>query len=160
MKKGLIGKIIISIILAIFSMGFSYVITSNLDKHLFMPIDLLITFEDTKEFTLETTKSLEKEEALTFYPYAFKIENRGTEANYQILLEDVEIKNITRDNLNYVLMKDKKEVKSGSLKNLDNNVLYETKILEEDITLYQLYIYVTKESDDVIYTYQIKVVSN
>ena len=160
MKKGLIGKLVVVIILAILSFFISYYVTSFLDRNLFKPIDLLITFEDTKDFTLENTNKMTKEEALLIYPYTFEIKNNGASVDYQIILEDLKKENISRDDLEFILVRDGKEVKSGNLLYLKNNIIYKTNILEDEVSKYQLYVYVTSNKEEIYYQYQIKVMTD
>ena len=57
MKKNGTGKIIGFIGLCVFIAGISYLLTQYLDKNLYLNTELLVTFEDTKEFMLENTKN-------------------------------------------------------------------------------------------------------
>lgn len=158
MKRLLIGKIIGFIGLILFVMGLSYIVTSYLEKDKYEDINLLITFEDTKYFELENTSFLEKDEVIKTYPYIFEIENKGkSSVNYQIEITDLEISNLTREDLNYILMLDSEEVKTGTLSEIDNNILYSFKIKSKNNEKYKLYIYLNKEKEDVSYKYSLEV---
>ena len=50
-----------------------------------------------------------------------------------------------------------KEVKEGNLKDLKDNILYETKIGKKKTDTYKLYVYLTKDIEDIDYTYTIVV---
>lgn len=158
MKRLLIGKIIGFIGLILFVMGLSYIVTSYLEKDKYEDINLLVTFEDTKYFELENTSFLEKDEVIKTYPYIFEIENKGkTSVDYQIEITDLEISNLTREDLNYILMLDSEEVKTGTLSEIDNNILYSSKIKSKNNEKYKLYIYLNKEKEDVSYKYSLEV---
>ena len=160
MKRLLIGKIIGFIGLILFVMGLSYIVTSYLEKDKYEDINLLVTFEDTKYFELENTSFLEKDEVIKTYPYIFEIENKGkTSVDYQIEITDLEISNLTREDLNYILMLDSEEVKTGTLSEIDNNILYSSKIKSKNNEKYKLYIYLNKEKEDVSYKYSLEVKS-
>lgn len=158
MKRLLIGKIIGFIGLILFVMVLSYVVTLYLEKDKFEDINLLVTFEDTKYFELENTSFLEKEEVSKTYPYIFEIENKGiTSVNYQIEITDLEISNLTREDLDYILILDSEEVKTGTLSEIDNNILYSSNIKTKKTGTYKLYIYLNKEKEDVSYKYSLEV---
>jgi len=159
-KRLLIGKIIGFVGICLFAMGISYLVTYYLEKESFQDIKLLITFEDTKTFELENTNKLEKEAALKTYPYIFTIENQGKTTDYTITLEDVEIKNLSRQNLNYILLEDDKEVKEGLLSELEDDVLYQSSILKNKEKNYKLYIYLNEELESINYEYKIMINSS
>ena len=152
MKKLLIGKIIGIIGICLLAMGISYTITYYYDKVNYKNTNVLVTFEDTKEFTIPS-KKLDKENVLKTYPYIFKVENKeSSKVNYQIKI------NTSLKDLNYVLYLDDKEIKDGNIENLDNNILYENTIFGKKESLYKLYVYSNKDLEDDV-TYSIEVIS-
>lgn len=158
-KRLLIVKIIGFIGILLFVIGISYVFTFYLEKEKFNNINLEITFEDTKEFSLENTKLLTYEETLQTYPYIFEVLNKGKSlVNYQIKIKDEET-NITRNDLEYILFLNDKEVKKGNLSELDSDILYENKIKNKKKDTYKLYVYLNKEIDEVIYKYSLEMIS-
>ena len=125
-KRLLIGKIIGFIGIIIFAMGISYIITFYSERKKYQDINLLVTFEDTKTFKIE--KLQDKELTLKTYPYKFTVKNKNkSNISYKIKIKDVNL-DIKRNDLNYVLLKNDKQVKEDSFKNLNNNYLYIDKI--------------------------------
>lgn len=158
MKKGiLVGKIIGVILLCIFVAGMTYVVTRYLEAARYSDINLLVTFEDTKEFTLENTKKLTKEEALLTYPYIFTVENKGSrKADFEIKLTDSFEKNVTRDKLNYIIMKGDKELVSGKLSEIPkDNIFYTNSVEAKKTDTYKIYIYLVEDIKDASYTYSL-----
>lgn len=155
MKK--IGKLIGFIGLCVFIAGISYVLTKNLDKNLYLNTNLEITFEDSKEFSLENTNKLTKEEALKTYPNTFKVENKSLKkVQYDVIFK--EIKNNIKDyDLNYILYLNDKEVKEGKIKDLEDDILYNNTISIKRTDTYKLYLYLTDEIEEVTYNYTIKI---
>lgn len=154
MKK--FGKIIGVIGLCLFAVGVSYFFTQYLDKNLYLNTELQVTFEDTKEFALENKNKLSKEEAIKEYPNTILVENKSLKnVDYTISIDNKKTDNL--DSLNYVLYLNDKEVKEGNLKDLKDNLLYETKIEKKKTDTYKLYVYLTKEIKDIDYTYSIVV---
>ncbi len=158
-KRILVGKIIGVIGLCIFAMGMSYIVTRSVEKARYSDINLLVTFEDTEEFTLENTKKLTKDEALETYPYIFTIENKSKrEASFNIVLDDNRENNVARDSLQYIIMKDDKEIVSGDLKSIAlDNIIGSGKIKENSKETYKVYIYLTEDIKDASYTYALKI---
>ncbi len=148
MKKNRIGKIIGFIGLCIFLVGVSYMVTSYLDKNLYLNTNLEVTFEDTKDFSLENTKKLTKEEALKEYPNIIKVENKSLKkVNYQVELVLKE-EGISKEKVHYVLYLNDKEIKEGTLDKLEKNILYNTNIGIKKIDTYKLYLYLEEDSSD------------
>ncbi|MBQ8472328.1 MAG: hypothetical protein IJ501_02365 [Bacilli bacterium] len=160
MKRILIGKIIGTLGLILFTTGLSYLITYQLDRDKFQDINILVTFEDSKEFTLENLNKLDKESAMLTYPYIFEVKNEGkSKTSYKIKIKNLELNNLEKENLNYILIKNDLEVKSGSLIDLEDNLLYNTNILKKEIDIYKLYIYLNQEIEDVSCKYSLIVES-
>lgn len=160
-KRLLIGKIIGLIGILSFTIGISYILTYQLEKTKFEDVKLLVTFEDTKEFLLENTNFLTREEALETYPYIFSIKNNGKSiVNYEIKIKDKEISNLERSDLNYMIFLNDEEIKTGKLSELKDNVLYESKIKNKKTDIYKLYIYINKEISDAKYKYSLEIISN
>lgn len=160
-RRLLIGKIIGLIGIICFTMGISYVLTYELDKSKFEDIKLLVTFEDTKKFSLENTSFLTHDEALKTYPYIFSVKNNGKSlVNYEIRIKDKEISNLERNNLNYILFLNDKEIKKGELDEIKDNILYDNRIKTKKTDIYKLYIYVNKEIKDAKYKYSLEIISN
>ena len=91
---------------------------------------------------------MDKEKALKEWPYIMEVNNTGGgKGLYQILLTDVETSTIKRDDLDYVLLLDDKEVSNGNLGDIKNNVLYTGEILGNTKQKYKLYIWVIKEQE-------------
>ena len=158
-KKLLIGKIIGFVGLLIFTVGLSYTITYYLDKSLYNDINLLVTFEDTKTFTISNTNYLNLEEALETYPYIFKVKNKNEKTEFNILIEDVNYKNVDRSNLNFILYKNNEVVKKGILGEIEDNILYKANISKNKTDTYKLFVYLNEELEDVEYEYLIKIES-
>ena len=160
-KRLLIGKIIGLIGILSFTIGISYILTYQLEKTKFEDVKLLVTFEDTKEFSLENTNILEKEEALETYPYIFSVKNNGKSlVDYQIKIKNKEISNLEKSDLSYILFLNDDEVKTGKLDELKDNILYNSKIKNKKTDIYKLYIYLNKEIKDVSYKYSLEIISN
>lgn len=87
-------------------------------------------------------------------PYKFSVRNAGTKSsNYELLIEDVIEKNVknkllSRKYLNYELLLDNKVVKSGSLSDINNNVIDKRKIEKDQIYNYGLRIWITGSATD------------
>ena len=139
---------------------FRYFVTYHLARDKYEDINLLVTFEDYEYFELENASYQEKEDAIKNYPYVFEINNDGKSlVSYQIEITDLEIKNVKREDLNYILVLDDVEVKSGTLSEIKNNVLYSSSIKSKKNGTYKLYIYLNKEKEEVSYKYSLKIVS-
>lgn len=158
-KRLLIGRIIGFIGICIFAMGLSYTVTYYMDKVLYEDISLLVTFEDTETFKLENTSKLEKTEALNTYPYIFSIENNGLgSVTYQIKIQE-DVSNVEKNLLSYILYLNDEEVKEGLLSDLEDDVLYTSKIKAKQTATYKLYIYLNEEKDDVSFEYSLEIES-
>lgn len=154
MKK--FGKIIGFIGICLFAVGASYFLTQYLDKNLYLNTELEVTLEDSKEFSLESKEKLTKEEAIKIYPNTIKVENKSLKkVDYTLSIDNKKTDNL--DALSYVLYLNDEEVKSGDLKDLKDNLLYETKIGMKKTDTYKLYIYLNKDIEDIDYTYSIVV---
>ena len=154
MKK--FGKIIGFIGICLFAVGASYFLTQYLDKNLYLNTELEVTLEDTEEFSLESKETLTKEEAIKIYPNTIKVENKSLKkVDYTLSIDNKKTDNL--DALSYVLYLNDKEVKAGDLKDLKDNLLYETKVGMKKTDTYKLYIYLSKDVEDIDYTYSIVV---
>ncbi len=140
-----------------FLVGFvSYKISNKLVGN----VDIKITFDDSKTFTLENVNKISKEEALKNWPYIFKLENTSSrEADYQLIISDVS-GNIKRNSLSYVLVRDDQELDSGKLDTIKDNILYQGHVDGKQVQNYKLYVYVNKTLDEKIeelsYEYKIE----
>ena len=160
-KRLLIGKIIGLIGILSFTIGISYVLTYHLDKSKFQDINLLVTFEDTEEFSLENTNFLTYDDVIKTYPYIFEVKNNEKNSvKYEIKIKDKEISKIERNDLSYILFLNDKEIKKGNLSELNNSILYSNEIKGKKIDIYKLYIYLNKEISDVSYKYSLEIISN
>jgi len=157
-KRNKIGKIILVIIICLIMVGVGYIGTKYLDKNLYLNTNLLVTFEDTKEFNLESTKVFDKESATSIYPNKITIENKSLKkVKYNLVLTKID-SNIDEDNLEYILYLNDKEVKSGKISSI-KDILYTTDIGIKKKDYYKLYIYLTKETSDPKYNYKLEVTS-
>ena len=155
-KRVLIGKIIGFLGICIFAMGMSYVVTHYYEKEKYANINLIATFEDNKEFTLENVEKLNHDDALKTYPYIFTLENKGKyNVKFDLKLED----DGDRNNLDYIIIKNDKEIKSGSLDSLKNDILLNSSISKKQTDTYKIYIYYTEKLEDASYTYSLKVIT-
>lgn len=166
MKKNKIGKKILKIVLVIILslvMGvIAYKGSFYLDKifKYYGKAEIKVTFDDTKSYVIPNVSNSNKEEALETWPYMFTIENEGNRKGlYQIIIKDMETSTIARTNLQYVLMMDDKEVATGNLDAITNDILYTGDINKDSSQRYKLYIWVTDhetndEKEDV-YEYQL-----
>ncbi len=156
MKRVSVGKFIGFIGLCIFVVGISYIVTKYLDKNLYLNTNLLVTFEDTREFTIENMNKMSKEEAEKEYPNKFTVENKSLKnVEYTILLK--EISPSSKEKINYILYLNDKEVKEGKLSEIDD-VLYTTSISLKKTDTYKLYLYY-RETDDSEFKYSIEITS-
>lgn len=153
MKK-IIGVIFLCLIVGVVSYFGTYYL-DQLKKS--GDINITVTFDDTKTYVIPSTKKMSKEEALKEWPYIMEIENSlDGKGLYQIKITDTEGSTITRNQLEYSLYLDEKEVASGKLSQIKDNVLYTGEINGKIKQKYKLYIWVTSdvEKDD-IYEYQL-----
>lgn len=152
-----LSKIIGFIGICIFVAGVSYIFTKYLDKNLYLNTNILVTFEDTKEFSLESTEKLTKEEALKVYPNTFKVENKSLKLiKYSVIYEEKE-SNLEEDDLSYILYLNNKEIKDGKISDLKDNLLYNGSIKMKKTDVFKLYLYLNNEKDEVKYNYTIKI---
>ena len=154
----LVGKIIGIIGLCTLAAGIGFIVTKYLDKNLYLDTNLLVKFEDFKEFNLESTDVLDREEALKTYPNKFSVENKGLKGvKYSIILKEKEC-NVSKNNLSFILYLNDKEVKSGKILELDE-VLYSNTLGLKKTDNYKLYIYLTEKEEDPKFTYTLEVKS-
>ena len=154
MKKNKIGKLILFVGICLFMVGVGYLVTKYLDKNMYLNTNLLITFEDTKEFNLESLEVHTKETALDIYPNKFTVESLKS-VKYNIVLTTIDT-NIEDENLEYILYLNDEEVKSGKLKDIEDT-LYTSNIGLKNKDYYKLYIYLTEEVEEPNYNYKIEV---
>ena len=144
MKK-IIGVILLCLIVGVVAY-FGTLLLDNIRRG--GDVNVTVTFDDTKTFKLETISKMDKEKALKEWPYMIEVDNTGSgKGLYQIIITDVETSTIKRDKLDYVLCLDDKEVSSGKLKDVKDNILYTGEILGKTKQKYKLYIWVTDEVD-------------
>ena len=159
MEGKTIGKIILVLGICSFMVGIGYVVTKYLDKNMYLNTNLLVTFEDTKEFNLESDDVYTKENALDIYPNKFIVENKSLKGvKYEVVLKEIDT-NIETENLEYILYLNDKEVKSGKISDI-KDVLYTSNIGLKKKDYYKLYIYLTKEVKEPIYNYKLEVTSS
>ncbi len=109
-------------------------------------VNVTVTFDDTETFKIESIVKMDKETALKEWPYIMEVENSGTgKGLYQIIITDVLTSTIKRDVLDYSLYLEDKEVVSGKLKDIKDNILYTGEIEGKTKQKYKLYIWVTSE---------------
>ena len=157
MKK--IGKIILFIGICLFMVGLGYIVTKYLDKNMYLNTNLLITFEDTKEFNLESTEVYDKESATNVYPNKFNVQNNSLKnVKYNVILKEID-SNVDKDKLGYILYLNDKEVKDGNISDI-KDILYTTNINIKKKDYYKLYIYLKEKVSDPIFNYKLEVTSN
>lgn len=157
MKK--IGKIILVIGICLFMVGLGYIVTKYLDKNMYLNTNLLITFEDTKEFNLESTEVYDKESATNIYPNKFNVQNNSLKSvKYNVILKEIG-SNVDKDKLGYILYLNDKEVKDGNISDI-KDILYTTNINIKKKDYYKLYIYLKEKVSDPIFNYKLEVTSN
>lgn len=159
MKKGKL--IIIGVILGILSGVIGYFGTLYLDKlRKGGEVNVSVTYEDVEEFKLENNKKLNKDEALKEWPYIFHMENKGdAKGLYQIKIIDSSDNTIKREDLSFVLMLDDKEIKSGKLNELKEDILYTGEIESSIKQDFKLYVWSNKDyQEEDIYKYKLDIV--
>lgn len=121
-------------------------------------VKVTVTFDDTESYVIPSVKKMTKEDALKEWPYIMNVENTGSgKGLFQIIITDVDTTTIKRDNLEYTLHLDDKEISSGILSNIKNNVLYTGEIEGNTKQKYMLYIWVTTEVDEKsVYEYKLE----
>lgn len=154
MKK-IIGVILLCIAIGV-GAYFGTLYLDNLRKD--GNVNVTVTFDDTETFTLETIEKMDKAKALKEWPYIINVENTGTgKGLYQIIISDTEKSTIKRDKLDYALQLNDKEVTSGKLKDLKDNILYTGEIEGKTKQNYKLFIWVTEEVEkESIYEYKLE----
>ncbi len=153
-----IGKIIGIILLCIFVMGISYVVSMYVDKNKYGDINLNVTFEDTEEFKLENTNKQTKEEALKNYPYIFTLENKSlANLDFDLVIDDKLSEGLDRSSLDYIILVNDKEIASGTLNDIKDNILLKNKIERKKKDTYKVYIYFNEEVTNSEYSYSLKV---
>ena len=159
MKKKIM-IIIMSIVLCMISGVLAYYITLKIDMaRKGGSVDLKVTFDDTESYVIPSIKKMNKEEALKEWPYKITVNNSGTAKGlYQILIEDVS-DSIKREDLDYVLYLDEKEIKEGHLKDINDNLLYTYEINANTTQKYDLYIWSSVDQKDES-TYEYKLTFN
>lgn len=155
--KSMVRIIVVIILCAIFGVGayFGTLAIDNLSRG--GDVKMTVTFDDTETYIMPNNKKLDKSEALKEWPYIMEVKNDGNgKALYQIIIEDVKENTIKRDSLEYVLMLNDKEITSGKLKDIKENILYTGEIDGKTSQKYKLYIWSTEEfKDDDKYEYKL-----
>ena len=153
-----VGKIIGVILLCIFVVGISYVVSLYVDKNKYGDINVIATFEDTEEFKLENLDKETKEEALKNYPYIFTLENKSlANLDFDLTIEDKLSEGLDRSSLDYIILVNDKEVASGTLSDIKDNVLLKNSISRKKKDTYKVYIYFNEKLENVEYSYSLKV---
>ena len=153
-----IGKIIGIILLCIFAMGITYVVSKYVDASRYGSINIDVTFEDSKEFSLENKDQQTKTEALKDYPYIFTIENKSlANLDFDLVLEDKLSEGIDRSSLDYIVLVNDKEIASGNLDSIKDNILLKNKINRKTKDTYKVYIYFNEKLNKPEYSYSLKV---
>ena len=151
-------KFLLVIIICIAMVFVGYFVTKYLDKNHYLSTNLLVTFEDTKEFTLESDEVLTKEKALNIYPNKFTVENKSLKTvKYDVKL--ITDSKIDKEKLAYILYLNDEEIQSGKLSDI-KDVLYTNNIKTLKKDYYKLYIYLTEKVSDTNFTYKLEVTSN
>ena len=158
MKKK-VKLIIITIILCIVTFIMGYYVTLTIDNaKIGDNVNIKVTYEDTDKASILSIKKMTKDEALKEWPYIFHIENTGSDKGlFQIIIKGEDSNNINDSDLEYILEESEKEVSSGNLSSIKNNILYEGKIDGIEKKEYKLYIYSNKDlEDDSVFEYTLK----
>ena len=112
-------------------------------------VNLTVTFDDTESYVIPSVKKMTKEEALKEWPYIMEVDNSGNgKGLYQLIITDVDTSTIKRDNLEYILELDDKEVSNGKLSTIKNNILYTGEIEGNTKQKFKLFIWVVSEVDE------------
>jgi len=115
-------------------------------------VNVTVTFDDTESYVIPSTKKMNKEEALKEWPYMMEVNNTGTAKGlYQIIITDMEKSTIKRDSLDYALYLDEKEIITGSLSDIKDNILYTGEIEGKTKQKYKLYIWAIKDFEEANY---------
>ena len=154
MKK---KTVFITIIMCIISCILTYFISLKIDMlRKGGNVNVKVTFDDTETYIIPNIKKMTKEEALKEWPYKITVNNSGdAKGLYQILIEDIS-DSIKREDLDYVLILDGKEVQEGNLSQIKNNILYTYEIDSNITQKYDLYIWAIKdEKEESSYEYKL-----
>ena len=112
-------------------------------------VNVTVTFDDTESYIIPSTIKMDKEKALLEWPYIMEVNNTGSgKGLYQIIITDIENSTIERKKLSYSLHLDDKEVTTGVLSDIKDNVLYEGEITGNTKQKYKLYIWVNSDVDE------------
>ena len=153
-------KKIVSVILICIAIGIiSYFGTYFLDQlRKGGDVKVTVTFDDTESYVIPSIAKMNKQEALKEWPYIMNVENTaGGKGLYQIIITDKETSTIKRDKLEYSLYLDDKEVSSGKLKDIKNNILFTGEIEGKTKQKYKLYIWVTNDVEkESVYEYKLE----
>ena len=121
-------------------------------------VNVTVTFDDTETYTIPSIEKMNKESALKEWPYIMEVENSGSgKGLYQIIITDEKKSNISREKLDYSLYLDDKEITSGKLSDIKDNILYTGEIEGKVKQKYKLYVWVTSEVEkESIYEYKLE----
>ena len=158
-KKTHVKRNIIVIVLCIVFLIIGYFGTLYLDQNKNKgDVNLAVTFDDTKTYVIPNTSKLSKEEALIEWPYIINLDNKGeAKGLYQIIIHDIDTSTIKREDLEYCLLLNDKEIISSNLKDIKDNVLYTGNINGLEKQVYKLYIWVTNDIEkDNTYEYSLE----
>jgi hypothetical protein len=154
MKK-IIGVILLCLVMGVVAYyGTLYI--DNLRKG--GDVNVTVTFDDTETYVIPSIEKMDKEKALKEWPYMMDVENTGSgKGLYQIIITDKETSTIKRDKLDYLLYLNDKEIKSGKLKDIKDNILYTGEIEGKTKQRYKLYIWVNSEVEkESVYEYKLE----
>ena len=153
--KRIIGVVLLCII---FGVGayFGTLYLDNLNKG--GEVNITVTFDDTETYVIPSIDKMDKEKALKEWPYIMEVENSGNgKGLYQIIITDGGKSTIKRGKLAYSLHLEEKEIASGKLEDIKDNVLYTGEIEGNTKQKYQLYIWVVDEVEkDSTYEYKLE----
>ena len=155
-KKGL--RIVLIIFLCLIVGVVAYFGTLYLDKlRKGGDVNVTVIFDDTETYVIPSMKKMDKEEALKEWPYMMTVKNDGSgKGLYQIIISDTEKSLVSRDDLDYLLVLDDKEILNGTLSDIKEDVLYTYEIEGNKEQRYKLYIWVNKDVEkDAIYEYKL-----
>ena len=121
-------------------------------------VKIVVTFDDTETFTLESIEKMDKEKALKEWPYIMEVNNLGTgKGLYQVIITDMEKSTIKREVLDYALFLDDKEVATGKLKDVKDSILYTGEIEGKTKQQFKFYVWVTSDVEkESIYEYKLE----
>lgn len=121
-------------------------------------VKVTVTFDDTGTYVIPSVKKMKKEEALNEWPYIMEVDNTGSgKGLYQIIITDIDKSTLKRDVLEYALYLEDKEVKTGKLSDIKDNILYTGEIEGKTKQKYKLYIWVISEVDEKsVYEYKLE----